>query len=79
MGGVDLLGWCATVVFVASYFFSGPAAMRRVQMAGALLWMLYGVLLPAAPVVAANALVLTAAAWTARRAARGVRDRPVTP
>jgi hypothetical protein len=68
MGAVDLLGWCATAVFVGSYFFSKPAVLRRVQVVGALLWVVYGILLPAAPVIAANLLVVTAAAWTARRA-----------
>lgn len=67
MAGVDLLGWCATVVFVASYFFSKPESLRRVQVAGALLWVVYGVLLPAGPVIAANLLVVAAAVWTARR------------
>ena len=41
--------------------------LRRVQMAGALMWVVYGALLQVAPVVAANLLVLAAAAWTARR------------
>lgn len=68
MSAVDLLGWCATSVFVASYFFSKPAVLRRVQVAGALLWVVYGIMLPAAPVIVANLLVVTAAAWTARRA-----------
>lgn len=68
MSAVDLLGWCATAVFVGSYFFSKPEVLRRVQVAGALLWVVYGVLLPAAPVIAANLLVVTAATWTARRA-----------
>lgn len=77
MSGVDLLGWCATAVFVGSYFFSKPETLRRVQVAGALLWVVYGVLLPAAPVIAANLLVVTAAAWTAHRASR--RPAPLTP
>ena len=67
---VDLVGWCATGVFVGSYFFSRPEVLRRVQVAGALLWMVYGVLLSAPPIIAANLLVVTAAGWTARRAAR---------
>ena len=84
MAPVDLVGWCATAVFVASYFFSKPEVLRRVQMAGALLWMVYGILLSAPPVIAANVLVLLAAAWTARRAsgptaagARTVQDHRV--
>src|SRR5205814_437277 len=58
--------WIATAVFAASYF-AGPRALRRIQMTGALLWVVYGALVKAAPVVAANVLVLSAAAWTARR------------
>ncbi|GAC1451798.1 MAG: hypothetical protein PVS2B3_01750 [Steroidobacteraceae bacterium] len=60
-------GWLATCVFVASYFFKRPSALRTVQMAGALLWVVYGLLIDSKPVIAANALVLTAAAWTAAR------------
>ena len=61
------LGWAATAVFVGSYFCARPEQMRRVQMAGAVMWVLYGLLIGAAPVVAANLLVLGAAAWTTRR------------
>lgn len=63
---IDYLGWAATAVFVTSYFCSKPGALKRVQMAGALMWMVYGVLLGASPVVVANLLVFAAAAWTAR-------------
>ncbi|HTD10617.1 MAG TPA: hypothetical protein VK676_00995 [Steroidobacteraceae bacterium] len=62
------LGWVATCVFVASYFFSQASSLRAMQMAGAAIWIAYGVLINARPVIAANALVLTAAAWTAARA-----------
>jgi len=67
---VDYLGWAATAVFVSSYFFTRPQALRRMQMIGAVLWMAYGVVMHAAPVVVANLLVLSAAAWTAARASR---------
>jgi uncharacterized protein with PQ loop repeat len=36
-------------------------------MIGALLWVTYGVLINASPVVVANVLVFSAAAWTAIR------------
>ena len=68
--GVELLGWTATAVFVGSYFFGRPAWLRAVQMLGALLWILYGVLIGASPVVVANVLVFSAAAWTAFRPQR---------
>ena len=60
----QILGWVATAVFVGSYFFTRPAALRAVQMVGATLWIVYGFLIEATPVIAANALVFAAAAWT---------------
>jgi hypothetical protein len=60
----QILGWVATAVFVGSYFFVKPAALRAVQMIGAVLWIIYGFLIEATPVIAANALVFAAAAWT---------------
>jgi hypothetical protein len=64
---IDVLGWTATAVFAASYFFKSPDALRRAQMLGALMWVAYGALMHALPVFAANVLVLAAAAWTAKR------------
>jgi len=60
----QILGWIATAVFVGSYFFKQPAALRAMQMSGAVLWIIYGVMIDAIPVIAANALVFAAAAWT---------------
>jgi hypothetical protein len=66
---VQCLGWSATAVFVGSYFFARPSVLRGVQMLGALLWISYGVLINASPVIVANVLVFAAAAWTTFRAA----------
>jgi len=60
----QMLGWLATAVFVGSYFFKKPTALRAMQMAGSVLWIVYGVLIEAMPVIAANVLVFAAAAWT---------------
>ena len=68
--GIELLGWAATAIFVGSYFFSRPSLLRGVQMFGALLWTMYGVLIHASPVIVANVLVFSAAAWTAWTAYR---------
>ena len=71
----ETLGWVATAVFVSSYFFTRPAALRVVQMFGAALWMVYGFLIGAIPVIAANGLVFAAAAWTfARSQARPLEN-----
>ena len=72
----EILGWIATAVFVASYFFSRPGLLRAVQMGGAALWVLYGFLIGALPVIAANVLVLAAAAWTLVRS-KATREVPV--
>lgn len=61
---IECVGWTATAVFVGSYFFGRPSVLRMVQMVGALLWIAYGVLINASPVIAANVLVFSAAAWT---------------
>jgi len=63
---VEYLGWTATAVFVGSYFCK-PTALKRAQMIGALMWVVYGLLIGASPVVAANLLVFGAAAWTVTR------------
>lgn len=67
MPWVEYLGWLATVVFVGSYFFVRPSVLRVVQMLGAGLWVGYGVLIGALPVIVANLLVFSAAAWTTLR------------
>jgi hypothetical protein len=64
----EILGWVATAVFVSSYFFKRPALLRAAQMVGACLWILYGMVIGAIPVVVANGLVFAAAAWTLLRA-----------
>jgi uncharacterized protein with PQ loop repeat len=51
-------------VFVGSYFFARPSLLRGAQMIGALLWLGYGVVINSLPVIVANVLVFSAAAWT---------------
>ena len=58
---LEALGWTATAVFSASYFFRRQAALRRIQAAAACLWIAYGVAIQARPVVIANVIVAVAA------------------
>jgi hypothetical protein len=74
---VDYLGWIATGVFVLSYFCSSPTALRSLQMAGAVLWIAYGTIISAPPVIVANMLVFMAAAWSTVRMRR-VQDRKLS-
>jgi hypothetical protein len=64
---MEYLGWAATAVFVGSYFCRRVEVLRGVQIVGALMWVAYGLLIGASPVVVANLLVVGAAAWTATR------------
>ena len=61
------LGWAATVVFTASYFCRRQEVLRVVQMAGAALWLSYGIANDARPVVVANAILLAVAGVTTLR------------
>jgi hypothetical protein len=74
MSPADTVGWIATAVFVASYFFPKPAMLRGLQMLGAALWMTFGVLIASKPVIAANVLVFAAAGWTLMRARAASRS-----
>ncbi|MGH8200155.1 MAG: hypothetical protein ACREVO_07285 [Steroidobacteraceae bacterium] len=71
----DAVGWMATAVFVASYFFSRPTMLRGLQMVGAVLWMTFGVLIASKPVIVSNVLVFAAAAWTLARKRGPVDNR----
>ena len=64
---ISCLGWIATGFFVGSYLFVRPALLRTTQMLGALLWVVYGALIGAPPVVVSNVLVIAAAGWTILR------------
>jgi len=63
---MDAIGWVATAVFSASYFARQPAALRRIQAAAACLWVAYGLMIRAFPVVAANVIVAAAALYSSR-------------
>ena len=64
---LNAIGWIATAVFAASYFFRQPSALRKIQAGAACLWIVYGILLGALPVVAANVIVAIAALWSSRK------------
>jgi hypothetical protein len=72
----DLIGWVATAVFASSYFCRQPIVLRRVQSVGALLWVVYGTLIHALPVIGANILVASIAIWSSFA---GARQGPPAP
>ena len=70
---LDWIGWIATAVFASSYLFKHPLNLRRVQAAAALLWVIYGSVIHAFPLVVANLVVAGMAvcsgrSWRSRRA-----------
>jgi len=63
----DWIGWLATSIFAASYFCKQAATLRWVQALAALVWIGYGVLIGAPPVIVANLVVASLAAYSALR------------
>jgi hypothetical protein len=61
---VNSIGWVATAAFASSYFFRRPTTLRVVQATAALLWVAYGFLIGAMPVVVANVIVAGAAVYS---------------
>lgn len=53
----EWIGWIATAVFAVSYFCRKAEALRRMQALAALLWISYGVIIKAPPVIVANVVV----------------------
>lgn len=62
---VSMIGWVATAVFASSYLFNEAATLRKIQAAAACLWIVYGVLIGALPVIVANVIVAGVAVFTA--------------
>lgn len=76
----EWIGWVATAVFGASYFCKEEKTLRRLQAGAALLWIGYGVLIKAPPVIVANIVVASlalASSW--KRPARPALKESAEP
>jgi hypothetical protein len=76
MRATDWIGWVATALFLSSYFCKDQRKLRLTQAAAAVLWVGYGVILQAVPIVVANLLVAAVAVYSSlahpsQRALRG--------
>jgi hypothetical protein len=78
MKAVDALGWLATAVFLASYSRKSQQALRLTQAAAAVLWVVYGILLQALPIIVANLLVAAVAAYSSRTEAGPESRKAIT-
>ena len=67
---LEWIGWVATAAFASSYLFKRPEALRRVQAAAATLWVVYGVIIHAMPVIVANVVVAAMAIFASLMARR---------
>lgn len=80
---IDAIGWTATVIFLASYSCADSRKLRLMQAAAALVWVGYGTMLHATPVIVANLLVAGVAAYSAVQglclARKRVAGEPITP
>lgn len=75
---LEWIGWLATAVFASSYLFKQPLLLRRVQAGAALLWVIYGLIIHAFPVVVANLVVAGMAAYSSLPIARARASPPTT-
>jgi hypothetical protein len=63
----EWIGWLATAIFASSYLCNDPTQLRRVQALAACMWVAYGAIIGAAPVLVANLLVAGVAGWSSLR------------
>jgi hypothetical protein len=61
---LDWVGWTATAVFLYSYRCTNQRQLRRVQALAAGLWVIYGAMVSAIPLVVANVLVVIVALYS---------------
>ena len=64
---LEWIGWVATAIFASSYFCKRPGTLRRIQALAALLWIGYGLLIHALPVIVANLVVAGVALYSSWR------------
>ena len=66
--GIDILGLVAGVIVAASLSMSDPVKLRALNGGGAVLWVVYGALLGAMPIVAFNVWIFFADLYYLKKA-----------
>jgi len=61
---ISSIGWLATAIVTASYFFRSHKTLRAVQALGAIVWLTYGILINSKPVMVANIIVAIVALYS---------------
>jgi hypothetical protein len=68
----DWIGWVASAIVASSYFAKQPGTLRRIQALAAVLWMGYGILIHAMPIIVANLVVAVVALYSSLTRAASV-------
>ena len=76
---ISLIGWLATALVTASYFFRNHKTLRLMQALGAVVWLTYGILINSKPVMAANIIVAVVALYSTILPSRVPPPAPVAP
>ena len=58
---IDSIGWLATATFACSYFCANEKRLRLLQAGASSLWLIYGILIGALPMIVANFIVASLA------------------
>lgn len=56
--GIEVLGYVSTVVTLLSFLVEKQLKLRIINTCGAILWVVYGVLITSNPVILTNALII---------------------
>lgn len=56
--GIDVLGYISTLVTLSSFVVEKQLKLRILNTCGAILWVIYGVLITSNPVILTNALII---------------------
>ena len=76
---ISSIGWLATALVTASYFFGNHKTLRLMQALGAVVWLTYGILINSKPVMVANIIVAVVALYSTILRSRVPPPAPVAP
>lgn len=66
----EMLGWAATVFFLASYFVRGERSLLALQCVSSLVGVAYGLAMHGMPIVVSNVLAVLSAGYKAQQIRR---------
>lgn len=76
---VELVGYLASALVVASLAMTSVVRLRIVSLLGSVVFVTYGVLLPSVPIIITNAAVALLNVWFLRKEFAGTRDLGAVP